>query len=909
LPYHFPLMPTGQKLIIITKVSTFFKQIESRTYVKELCMKRIFILLFWSVTLSSLLTASPFEQDAGKKYLHVSPDGHWLLYDTDEAPGLYLLNLASNESILLADGFGIAPFAGWSADSRYVTFKMFNENLEQIPCVFDVRTSQIIRLHQPVALAGVPTMDKKGRVAFTIGNTLLLTTTDGTVLKSFDLGTYANLAPVSYDGRFVVYNDEADQLHILEVKTGNEVYVTESERGYFNPRWNPTKEMVLFQDFSGNLYIYDVQSRRQEQIAQKVTQPLWNPDGTSIVFTKNEIVTSERVLNSDLFMWKQESRELVRLTDTPQRMERYATLALNGKLFFTEFHQNKNEIFAVPFSASLRVLPEATPVVISKTERLNPSSLKTAKPTRVESGSAYSFEMPYVHQCYDSPTWFNGCTACGGTAAVMCLSYYDILPKRPRTVYSPFTHTTYYGDYIAEKYTYNGFTFDIWAYDRDGTKGYGAFGFIVRHGSEAWSDTKGFMAEYARKHGLYSYVDWSPTREKLMTEANGKRPFVLLNSITSSGHYISVIGYDRNATTVIVNDPAGDKSLGHYGANYEGKGAQYDWPGYSNGHPNLNTVWCFIYFRNEFSDIVTTAQINVDTLRLGDTFPVSIEITNRGNLKTDSTDLYFFLSLNRTFEAGSDWVVDTLRIPGVAPGDTLRIDTTCTMTDSMVSAYFYFGPYVKAESKITEANVVNNAWTKKLPLKGYPNIFRVVPRGQISDSLPAIKASFIDPFTPIDEASVRMFLDSVEVSSQTEVTATSASFKPLKKLADGLHSAMVKVKNECGLESVASWQFTVDTQTGIDFGAPLPQRLQLQANFPNPFNSETQLRFTIPKAGGVSLELFDVRGQKVATLLHKRMNAGTHTFRLNANDLASGIYFVRLRAGNEVRMRRILLIK
>ncbi len=872
-------------------------------------MKRILIFLIWTVTLSSLLAASPFEQDAGKKYLHVSPDGAWLLYDSNETPGLYLLNLTTNEAVLVAQGFGIAPFAGWSADSRYVTFKMFDENLEQIPCLFDVRTSQIIRLHQPVALAGVPAMDQNGRVAFTIGNTLLLTKTDGTLLKSFDLGSYANLAPISADGRFVVYNDREDQLHILDVTDGTEIFVTQSGKGYFNPRWNPRKATLLFQDFSGNLYIYDLQSQRQEQIAQKVTRPLWNPDGTSIVFSKNEIVETEQVLNSDLFLWRQESHEMIRLTDTPQRIERYATLSRNGKLFFTEFQQSKNRIFTVPFSTSLRTLPEAKPVEIDKIEPLNPSPTKIAKPTRVQSGSAYSFEMPYVHQCYDSPTWFNGCTACGGTAAVMCLAYYDILPKRPRTVYSPFTHTTNYGDYIAEKYTYNGFTFDIWAYDRDGTKGYGAFGFIVRHGSEAWSDTKGFMAEYARKHGLYSYVDWSPTREKLMTEANGKRPFVLLNSITSSGHYISVIGYDKNATTVIVNDPAGDKSLGHYGANYEGKGAQYDWPGYSNGHPNLNTVWCFIYFRNEFSDIVTTAQINVDTLRLGDTFPVSIEITNRGNLQTDSTDLYFFLSLNKTFEAGSDWVVDTLRIPGVAPGDTLRIDTTCTMTDSMVSAYFYFGPYVKAESKITEANVVNNAWTVKLPLKGYPNIFRVLPRGQISDSLPAIKAFFIDPFTPIDENSVQMFLDSVDVSSQAEINATSASFKPQERLAEGLHSALVKVKNARGLESVVSWQFTVDTQTGLVFNVPLPRHLQLEANYPNPFNGETQIRFTIPKTEGVSLELFDIRGQKIATLLHKRLNAGMHTFRLNANHLASGIYFVRLRAGNEVRMRRILLVK
>jgi hypothetical protein len=91
-------------------------------------------------------------------------------------------------------------------------------------------------------------------------------------------------------------------------------------------------------------------------------------------------------------------------------------------------------------------------------------------------------------------------------------------------------------------------------------------------------------------------VDWSPTWDELKAEVDAKKPFVVLTSVTSSGHYMTVVGYHTDKRTVVVNDPYGNKNQGYM--NWNGAGVLYDWPGYNNGYANLSTVWCFIYCRS-----------------------------------------------------------------------------------------------------------------------------------------------------------------------------------------------------------------------------------------------------------------------------------------------------------------------
>jgi len=100
--------------------------------------------------------------------------------------------------------------------------------------------------------------------------------------------------------------------------------------------------------------------------------------------------------------------------------------------------------------------------------------------------------------------------------------------------------------------------------------------------------------------------------------------------------------------------------------------------------------------------------------------------------------------------------------------------------------------------------------------------------------------------------------------------------------------------------------------TGVDDGnegSSLPSEFELAQNYPNPFNPQTTIGFSLPQASQVELAIFNILGQKVATLIDGRMEAGRHEANFDASDQPSGIYFYRLthQAGTETR--KMVLLK
>jgi len=89
---------------------------------------------------------------------------------------------------------------------------------------------------------------------------------------------------------------------------------------------------------------------------------------------------------------------------------------------------------------------------------------------------------------------------------------------------------------------------------------------------------------------------------------------------------------------------------------------------------------------------------------------------------------------------------------------------------------------------------------------------------------------------------------------------------------------------------------------------PPAPRLNLRA-YPNPFNPTTQVCFSLPRAAAVRLCAYNVRGQRVATLVDEPMPAGEHTAQWNATGLASGVYLLRLNAGGRQTTQRAVLLK
>jgi hypothetical protein len=98
--------------------------------------------------------------------------------------------------------------------------------------------------------------------------------------------------------------------------------------------------------------------------------------------------------------------------------------------------------------------------------------------------------------------------------------------------------------------------------------------------------------------------------------------------------------------------------------------------------------------------------------------------------------------------------------------------------------------------------------------------------------------------------------------------------------------------------------------TGVTDQLPgIPTVYDLVQNFPNPFNPSTSIRFSIPEAGVVTLKIFNLLGEEVATLINEYKNVGNYDVKFDASKLTSGVYVYRINAGNFTTSKKMMLMK
>jgi hypothetical protein len=89
----------------------------------------------------------------------------------------------------------------------------------------------------------------------------------------------------------------------------------------------------------------------------------------------------------------------------------------------------------------------------------------------------------------------------------------------------------------------------------------------------------------------------------------------------------------------------------------------------------------------------------------------------------------------------------------------------------------------------------------------------------------------------------------------------------------------------------------------------IPTEYRLEQNYPNPFNPSTTIRYGLPLRSHVTLAAFNPLGQQVAILQNGEQEAGYHEVRFDGRGLSSGVYFLRIQAGEFASTKRILLIR
>ena len=109
---------------------------------------------------------------------------------------------------------------------------------------------------------------------------------------------------------------------------------------------------------------------------------------------------------------------------------------------------------------------------------------------------------------------------------------------------------------------------------------------------------------------------------------------------------------------------------------------------------------------------------------------------------------------------------------------------------------------------------------------------------------------------------------------------------------------------------MAKWNAYRNGYVGVESdNENLPSAYNLSQNYPNPFNPTTEINFSIPVAGNTKLEVYNILGQKVATLVNKKLNAGSHKYQFDASNLSSGLYVYRLQSNNFISTKKMMLLK
>jgi hypothetical protein len=212
-------------------------------------------------------------------------------------------------------------------------------------------------------------------------------------------------------------------------------------------------------------------------------------------------------------------------------------------------------------------------------------------------------------------------------------------------------------------------------------------------------------------------------------------------------------------------------------------------------------------------------------------------------------------------------------------------------------------------------------WTRRYNRAGnYDDLLKTMIKGHRGDIFIAGKSYtgnniFDGIFIRYDKSGNRRWATSYNLGNAGTKDPVSIIQRDSIKLYTAIANYISPVYSEDHLLSLSQSYY----YTGFNkLNTNIPDVYKLDQNYPNPFNPTTKIKFDIPLLnpplskggrGGVSLKIFDILGREVATLVNEQLAPGTYEVDWNASEYPSGVYFYRLKTGNYVETKRMMLIK
>src|SRR5579862_2850187 len=292
------------------------------------------------------------------------------------------------------------------------------------------------------------------------------------------------------------------------------------------------------------------------------------------------------------------------------------------------------------------------------------------------------------------------------------------------------------------------------------------------------------------------------------------------------------------------------------------------------------------------------------------------------------TSIQFLLTFDTTFTAQSlstigdltnGWGISSSIMPG-SVNIAMASATPITGPGTVITVRFSVSAYAQGTQYtiMTTNALINEGNPAVLGIQGLVTVYNAPP-AQPTLSSPANGATNVPvPAALSWNAAYQAVNYRVQVSTDSlfgttafdssGITIQSASAHPL--LPSTKYFWRVQGVNPFGGTWSIVWSFTTQASTGVRDGKNgLPTTYALDQNYPNPFNPTTTISYALPQNAHVSLKVYNVLGELVATVADGYESAGYKTARLDAQNLPSGIYLYRLQAGNFSAVKKIVVMK
>jgi hypothetical protein len=154
--------------------------------------------------------------------------------------------------------------------------------------------------------------------------------------------------------------------------------------------------------------------------------------------------------------------------------------------------------------------------------------------------------------------------------------------------------------------------------------------------------------------------------------------------------------------------------------------------------------------------------------------------------------------------------------------------------------------------------------------------------------------------------------DATSWSTITESTPNTGTYSWIVESQDSSDQCLIRITNvdDGNVLDVSDDVFTIDMITGVEeLEEGIPSKFDLSQNYPNPFNPVTLIKYQVPEASLVSIKVYDLIGREVTVLVNEIKQLGNYQIPFDGGNLASGVYFYKMTAGNFSSVKKMNLLK